>query len=60
LVFFTLDQDIAQNRHCGFRTHDIEDLREAICEMVAVDFEFHEGGSEWTLCAGFGNFNERI
>ncbi len=40
-VLVRLDQHVAQDGHRGLRTHDVEDLGEAVAEVVAVNFEFH-------------------
>jgi hypothetical protein len=40
-VLVRLDQHVAQDGHRGLRTHDVEDLGQAVAEVVAVNFEFH-------------------
>ena len=48
LVLLRFDQDVAQDGHRGFGPDDVEHLLQAVAEMVAVDFEFHEGRDGWT------------
>ena len=44
LILFRLDEDIAQNGHGGFGADHVEHLSKAVGEVIAIDFEFHEGG----------------
>ena len=49
LVLLRLDQDIAQDRHRGLGADDVEHLGQPAGEMIPVDFEFHEVGTERIL-----------
>ena len=41
LILFCLDEHVAQDGHGRLRSHDVEDLSQAVAEVVAVDLEFH-------------------
>ena len=51
VVLVRLDQHVAEDGHGGFGPHDIEDLGQAVAEVVAIDLKFHRSG------AVFGAFN---
>jgi hypothetical protein len=43
VILLRLNQHIAQDGHRGLGTDDVEDLGQAVGEVVAVDLEFHRG-----------------
>jgi hypothetical protein len=52
VVAFSFDEHVAEDRHRWARAHDVEDLSEAVAEVVAVNFELHE----MPYVGGFSNY----
>ena len=44
VILLRLDQHVAEDGHRGFGADNVENLGEAVAEVVAVDLEFHEWG----------------